>query len=143
MIKFIDTTQTLLLRSEVLRDNRPFEECYFDGDDDGGTFHLGDFRMQQLICIASFHKRAHSGFSGTGYHLRGMATHPDFRNMGAGNQLLNFGIVYLRGLKANYIWCNARKVAYRFYLNIGFEFISEEFIIEEIGPHRQMYLKIR
>lgn len=142
MIKFIDTTQTLLLRSLVLREGKPFEECFIDGDNDPGTFHLGDFRLQQLISVATFHKQSHPDFPGTGYRLRGMATHPDFRNLGAGNQVLNFGIVYLRGLKANYIWCNARKVAYQFYLSIGFEFISDEFILEDIGAHRQMYLKI-
>ncbi|HXI01434.1 MAG TPA: GNAT family N-acetyltransferase [Sphingobacteriaceae bacterium] len=142
MIKFIDTTQTLLLRSEVLRDGKPFEECYFEGDNEKCSFHLGDFRLGQIISAVTFHQRTHNDFPGDGYQLRGMATHPDFRNMGAGNQLLNFGIVYLRGLKANYIWCNARQAAYRFYLNTGFEFISGEFEVDQIGPHRQMYLKI-
>lgn len=142
MIKFIDVTQTLLLRSEVLRDGKSFEECYVEGDNEEGAFHLGDFRLGQIISIATFHKQPHKDFPGNGYRLRGMATHPEFRNMGAGNRLLNFGIVYLRGLKANYIWCNARKKAYRFYLNTGFEFISPEFEIDNIGTHRQMYLKI-
>ncbi|MBS1503675.1 MAG: GNAT family N-acetyltransferase, partial [Bacteroidetes bacterium] len=51
--------------------------------------------------------------------------------------------VYLRGQKANYIWCNARKKALKFYTNMGFEVISDEFEVPNIGPHRVLYLKIQ
>ncbi len=65
-----------------------------------------------------------------------------FRGNGFGNQLVNFAIVYLRGRKANYVWCNARKKALQFYSNVGFEIISDEFEVLGIGPHYVMYLKI-
>ncbi|MFA6945232.1 MAG: GNAT family N-acetyltransferase [Pedobacter sp.] len=143
MIRFISTEDTLALRSLVLREGADHELCRFEGDDSESSFHLGYFKDEELICIASFHKQGREGFDGTGYQLRGMATLPDFQGKGIGNQLLNFAIVYLRGLKANYIWCNARKAALRFYLGLGFEFISDEFEIEGVGPHRVMYAKIR
>lgn len=142
MIKFITTDQTLDLRSSELRWGLDRNLCRFDGDDDEGSFHVGYFQDESLVSIATFHKQVREGFDGTGYQLRGMVTHPDFQGKGVGNQLLNFSIVYLRGQRANYLWCNSRKIAYKFYQGIGFEFISEEFELPKIGPHRVMYLKI-
>ena len=142
MIKFITKDQTLDLRSSGLRGGLERNLCGFDGDDDEGSFHVGYFQDEVLVSIATFHKQPREGFSGKGYQLRGMVTNRDFQGKGIGNQLLNFSIVYLRGQKVNYIWCNARKIAYKFYQDIGFEFISEEFELPKIGPHRVMYLRI-
>lgn len=142
MIRFISTNDTLALRSLVLRQGADYDVCRFESDDDDFSFHLGYFKDEILICITTFHKQVREGFIGKGFQLRGMVTLPEYQGMGIGNQLLNFAIVYLRGLKANYLWCNARKTAYKFYQGIGFEFISDEFEIMHIGPHRAMYLKI-
>lgn len=143
MIKFIRSEDTLNLRSLVLREGLAPELCIFEGDNDEFSFHLGYFEDGLMICTASFHKQVRENFEGSGYQLRGMATLSDWRGKGIGNQLLNFAIVYLRGQMAAYLWCNARKLSYRFYLGLGFEFISDEFLIEGIGTHRAMYLKIQ
>lgn len=143
MIRFIKSDDTLVLRSEILRNGMPVKACIFEGDDDPESFHLGNFVADRLVTVVSFYHRSHQNFSGTGYQLRGLATAPDFQKKGRANQLLNFAIVYLRGQKANYIWCNARRVAYRFYESLGFEFISDEFDVPGIGPHREMYLRIQ
>jgi len=143
MIRFISTEDTLAIRSSVLREGMVPELCRFDGDDDEDTFHLGFYKDDELICIGSFHKQAKDAYEGVGYQLRGMATLFDYHRKGIGNQLLNFAIVYLKGKKVNYIWCNARINACRFYLGIGFEIISDEFEIEGVGPHRLMFLKIQ
>lgn len=143
MIRFINTEDTLVLRSVILREGITPELCRFDGDDEFDTFHLGYYIENELVCIGSFHKQGKEGFAGQGYQLRGMATRVDHQGLGIGNQLLNFAIVYLRGRNVNYIWCNARKYACKFYLGIGFEIVSDEFEIVGIGPHRVMYLKIQ
>jgi ribosomal protein S18 acetylase RimI-like enzyme len=143
MIKFITGKDTLPVRSTILRNNLDTELCHFEGDERENTFHLGYFDHENLICVATFHSHNREGFEGNGYQLRGMATLSQYQGKGIGNQVLNFAIVYLRSLKVNYLWCNARKKAYRFYQSLGFEFISEEFIIEDIGTHRSMYLKIQ
>ena len=96
-----------------------------------------------MACIASFHPQTYGEYVGKAYQLRGMATLEKFRGQGLGNQLVNFAIVYLRGQKANYMWCNARKTAVQFYLNTGFEIISAEFEVAGIGPHYVMYVKIQ
>ena len=143
MITFVKTEAVLPLRARVLRDGKPPTECIVPGDDKGSTFHLADIQQNRVICVATFHLQSHPDFAGKGYQLRGMATESDFRGHGLGTKLVNFAIVYLRGLKADYLWCNARKNACSFYLSQGFEFISDEFEIPEIGPHRAMYLRVR
>jgi predicted GNAT family N-acyltransferase len=144
MIKFIQIEKLLSIRNEVLRGGvLSLEECRFPTDNLDGAFHLGYFAGNELLSIASFHPQSYGEFAGTGYQLRGMATIESERGKGFGNQLLNFGIVYLRGQKANYIWCNARKNALRFYVNMGFEIISDEFEVPVIGPHYVLYVKIQ
>ncbi|MGN6395620.1 MAG: GNAT family N-acetyltransferase [Mucilaginibacter sp.] len=143
MIKFIAANDLLAIRSEVLRDGAPIEDCSFPTDNLPGAFHLGYYCREELTCVASFHPQNYREYSGTGYQLRGMATVERHRGKGLGNQLLNFGIVYLRGQKASYLWCNARKKAVQFYLNMGFEVISPEFEVPAIGPHYVMYVKIQ
>ena len=144
MIKFIEVDALLPIRNEVLREGRlTDEECRFPTDKLDSSFHLGFYDGDKLACVASFHQQNYEGFGGVGYQLRGMATIESARGKGLGNQLLNFAIVYLRGQKANYMWCNARKKAVNFYQNTGFEIISAEFEIPIIGPHYVMYVKIQ
>ena len=144
MIKFIPAEDTFAIRHNVLLAHRQSaEDCRFPPDEEEGSFHLGYFADGELACIATFHRQPHPDFPGSGYQLRGMATVSGYRKKGLGNQVVNFAIIYLRGQKVNYLWCNARRIAYPFYLGLGFEFISDEFDIDPIGPHRKMYLKIQ
>jgi predicted GNAT family N-acyltransferase len=144
MIRFIPVEGVLAIRNEVLREGSLTPgECRFSGDELEGSFHLGHFDQDKLICAASFHPKSYDGYQGKAYQLRGMATLESYRGKGIGNQLVNFAIVYLRGQKANYVWCNARKKAVRFYQNLGFENISDEFVVPGIGPHHVLYLKIQ
>ena len=144
MIKFITVDELLPLRNTMLREGKLTpDQCRFPTDNAEGNFHLGYYIKGKLVCIASFHIQKQGEFTGTGYQLRGMATDGSFQGQGIGNQLLNFAIVYLRGQKANYLWCNARKAAVRFYQNVGFEVISPEFDVPGIGPHHVMYVKVQ
>jgi GNAT superfamily N-acetyltransferase len=143
MIRFIEVEDLLPIRNQVLRIGKPISECRFTTDTLTGAFHLGYYQGDELVSIASFHPQHYGEFNGIGYQLRGMATLEKYRGKGIGNQLLNFGIVYLRGQKANYLWCNARKKATPFYQHMGFEIISPEFELPEIGPHYVLYMKIQ
>ena len=144
MVKFISKDGVLPIRNEILREGkRTLEQCRFQGDDDPESFHLGYFNNDQLACIASFHPQGYGEFAGKAYQLRGMATLNAFQGKGLGTQLVNFAVVYMRGQKVNYVWCNARKLATSFYSNLGFEIVSSEFDIQGIGPHYAMYLKIQ
>lgn len=144
MIRFIPVEEVLAIRNEVLREGRlTLDECRFPGDEAEGSFHLGYFDGEELACIASFHHKQYGEYKGKAYQLRGMATLANYRGKGFGNQLVNFAITYMRGQKVNYVWCNARKIAIRFYQNLGFEIISDEFDVPGIGPHHVLYLKIQ
>ena len=143
MIKFIRVDDLLPLRNTLLREGKlTNEECRFPSDKLDGAFHLGYYIDLELVCIASFHPQNYGEFNGIGYQLRGMATVEASRKQGLAGQLLNFAMVYLRGRRVNYLWCNARKAALRFYQDTGFEVISEEFVVPGIGPHYAMYAKI-
>lgn len=144
MIKFLQTTEVLPLRNSILREGKlKNEECFFLHDDAEDSFHLGYVLNEEVICVASFHHQAREGYAGDAFQLRGMATAAAHQGKGYGNRLVNFAIVYLRGKGVNYIWCNARQKAFRFYQSLGFEFISDTFDIPGIGPHKTMYLKIQ
>jgi GNAT superfamily N-acetyltransferase len=144
MIKFITVEELLPLRNTVIREGKLTpNECRFPTDNAEGNFHLGYYIKGALISIASFHPQKYGQFAGEGYQVRGMATADKFRGQGIGTKLLNFGIVYLRGQKANYIWCNGRKKALKFYQDIGFEIVTPEFDIPGIGPHNVLYAKIQ
>src|ERR1700744_6283644 len=144
MIKFVPVEAVLPIRSVVLRDNRLTpDECRWDSDKLADAFHLGYYVGDELACIASFHPQSYGEFTGMGYQLRGMATTEKYRGQGIGNQLLNFALTYLRGQKVNYLWCNARTKALKFYKNLGFELISSEFEVPVIGPHYVLYIKIQ
>lgn len=143
MIEFLQTADVLPLRNKILREGKlALDQCIFENDDNPKTFHLGFLVDGQIASVASFYRQSNGNFTGTGYQLRGMATDINHQRKGYGNRLLNFAVVYLRGQKANYLWCNAREKAFRFYLSLGFEFISDSFEIPGIGTHRAMYLKI-
>jgi predicted GNAT family N-acyltransferase len=144
MIEFITADAVLPVRNEVLREGRlTNDECRFANDDAPDAFHLGYYVEDELACVASFHPVNYDGYSGQAYQLRGMATIEQYRGKGLGNQLVNFAIVYMRGQKVNYVWCNARKRAVKFYQSVGFEIISGEFEVKGIGPHYVMYCKIQ
>ncbi len=144
MIRFLPVEDVTDIRNIVLREGKmPPGHPHWPTDDLEGAFHLGYFTGDELACVASLHPEGYGAFVGAGFQLRGMATLEEYRGKGFGNQLLNFAIVYLKGQKANYIWCNARKKALKFYESIGFEVISDEFEVAGIGPHRVMYLKIQ
>lgn len=143
MIKFLKTEGVLPLRNEILRGGKlELKDCLFENDEQAETFHLGFMVDDKVVCVASFYLKNHEGFPGLAYQLRGMATAAQHQGKSYGTRLMNFAIVYLRGQKANYIWCNAREKAIKFYLGQGFEVISDAFEVPDIGTHRVMYLKI-
>lgn len=143
MIGFIEAEDLLHIRNEVLREGRlTLDECRFSTDNIEGAFHLGYFVNDMLVCVTSLFPQSYGSFTGAGYQLRGMATLEKYRGKGYGSKLVNFAVDYLRNLGADYVWCNARKKALKFYHDCGFEIASDEFEVKGIGPHYVMHLKI-
>jgi GNAT superfamily N-acetyltransferase len=143
MVKFILAEEVLPLRSLVLRNNKPLNECIFDSDNVDEAFHLGFFIDDKLISVASFLPSNYFDDAGRGFQLRGMATDPSFAGKGYGTALIGFGIDCLKEMNIDYIWCNARSTAASFYKKIGFTTESPEFDIPGIGFHYEMKLDLK
>jgi len=141
-IRFIKAKDTWPLRQLVLRPGQPIEECDFPNDRNPDSFHLGVERGS-IIAIGSFYGERHDALKGwKQYRLRGMAVHPDFRGKGAGAMLMRFGISHLKDQRADLLWCNARENATSFYKKLGFAPHGEPFLIEGIGMHEVLYLRL-
>ncbi|HEY6169036.1 MAG TPA: GNAT family N-acetyltransferase [Verrucomicrobiae bacterium] len=143
-IRFITAEETLPLRSVVLREGRPFDQCRFAEDGQPGSFHNGGVSNGQIAAIASWYPKALDGHDGRGFQLRGMAVAPDLQRSGIGHALLVFGEQHVRDHDlADFLWCNARVSAVPFYERNGWTVIGAEFEIPEVGPHRKMVKRLR
>ena len=142
MVKFIPYELTLGLRSKILRNGLPLNECVFPTDQVEGAFHLAVYVGDEIACVASFFPKKYKKEQGEGYQLRGMATDTEFAGKRYGKSLVEFAVTYIKNTNASYIWCNARKSALPFYEKLGFETVSNEFEIAGIGPHYEMILNL-
>lgn len=143
LIKPIEAKDCLKIRSLVLRDRLEPSLCKVPGDEDPTTFHLGAFKQSKLIGIASFLKEECNELEeSNSYRLRGMASLQDYQGQGVGRKLIEAAIEQLKTKKTSLLWCNAREIAFPFYENLGFEYYSDFFDIEGIGPHKKMFRKI-
>lgn len=135
-VKQIDAKDTYDLRLKILRPNATIEQCQYPGDTDDLTFHLGAFKDDKLVSVASFYMDNHPTIEADyQFRLRGMATLDDFRGEGMSSSLLRTAFPLIKKNHVNTIWCNARTSAIGFYKKVGFEQIGGEFDIEGIGPH--------
>tara|TARA_Y100000768_G_C23991245_1_gene693477 strand:+ start:8466 stop:8828 length:363 start_codon:yes stop_codon:yes gene_type:complete len=112
------------------------ESCHFKDDFDEHTFHLGGFIDDKLASIASFYFTKNEKIPQSyQYRLRGMATLPEHQGKGLSSALLRTAFPIIKNNNVDILWCNARSSAVEFYKKVGFEVISDEFAIPEIGPH--------
>ena len=143
MVKFITPYDSLYVRSMALFNGKPLNEVKLREDDMEGSFHLGFWKQQQIVAVASFFPVGLEGYEGKGYRLRQMGVLPHHQGEGLGRKVLEKGLVHLQTeLETDYLWCNARKIAYNFYERLGMAFISEEFDVPNIGPHKKMIIHL-
>jgi len=134
------------LRHDILRNNLPSETAEFDGDNDPTTIHLGAFLFGHdyiendglNIGCASFMLNAWE--DAPAWQLRGMAIREDLRDLGVGRMMLDYADELLRATRRDVdrLWCNARTPAVPFYLQLGWEIASPEFVVPTAGPHYRM-----
>jgi len=143
-IRQISAAETIPLRHSVLRPHQSVDACHYPGDDDPKNFHLGAFKADKLISIASYFLENHPDLKGTPqYRLRGMATDPDFRNMSAGTLLIKKGNEVLMEKQVPVWWCNARVSAAGYYEKLGLKKLGPQFEIVPIGMHWVMYEELQ
>lgn len=139
-IESISVDELLPLRARVLRPGQETEKAENPFDRNPETLHLGLYLETKLVCVATFHLENHKELPAQkAYRLRGMATDEKHQGKGLGKKILCFAIDELKKRKCDLLWCNARVIAFPFYLKLGLQFHGELFEIPEIGPHKVMY----
>jgi len=130
------------LRYEVLRAGLPREAAIFEGDSAATSRHYGAFVDGRNVGCTTLH--LNHWLDEPAWQLRGMATAPDFRGAGVGQELLAFVEAdILETHPVHLLWCNARVPAIRFYQRFGWQIVSEEFEIPTAGPHVRMVKRLR
>ena len=140
-VQLISAGETYFIRNIVLRPGRSVKECYFLGDDAKGTFHLGIFKDNNIIGVASFMKNSNPFFDHiTQYQLRGMAVLPQYKGQGLGTLLLKEGELKIRKEgKEPFLWFNARVSAINFYKKHGYQNFGQKFEVPGVCEHIIMY----
>jgi predicted GNAT family N-acyltransferase len=134
--------EILGLRVAVLRPVAAGVPLAFDGDGlpPPATWHFGAFTAggENVGCLTLLTSRWDGAAA---LQLRGMAVAAGRRGGGIGGRLLAAAAadVGKHPATAGLVWwCNARAEAVAFYGRNGWGVVSEEFVIEGVGPHRRM-----
>ena len=147
-IKKIEPLETYGVRHAVLRTGRPIEECKMEGDDLKSTIHLGAYRHDKQVGVATFLDATDDRLpieiknAGACYQLRGMGVAPDQQGNGIGKKLIKQGISMISKNGAKVLWFNARENAVPFYKSIGAVIIGTSFEVPDIGTHYFMYMSL-
>lgn len=142
-VKQISSKDTYPIRHKILRKGKPIESCFFDGDNDKDTLHLGLFFESEIIGIVSYMKNTNAKFSESKQHqLRGMAILEEYQGKGLGELLVKSGEVLLKQNKCSLIWLNSRIKAVNFYKRQGYSIMGNPFEIKDIGTHYLMSKKL-
>ena len=132
----IDVRTARELRHSLLRPHQDPWEIVFDGDDASDTLHVGAFRGEELVGIASVMRWSPpEEESDTAWRVRGMATVPEVRGQGYGGALLERCLSHATDHGGHVVWCNARVPAVGFYRRYVFEPEGDVFEVPVIGPH--------
>jgi GNAT superfamily N-acetyltransferase len=138
-IKLIKAEETFSLRHKILRPHQALDECFYPGDNSETSFHLGLFSQNSISVVASFYRESHALFPEPAqFRLRGMATDLDQQGQGLGKLLLQKSFEFLNDRQCKRLWCNAREIAFPFYLKQGFALHGDFFEISGIGMHKIM-----
>ena len=129
------------MRQEVLRPGRHLKECFFEGDLEKETLHLGYFDGDKLAAVATYVQRKNSQFKASNqYQLRGMAVLPSHRGRKLGEKLLLKGENLLKEINPNILlWFNARESAVGFYQKYGYKTTGPTFMIPNVCMHIVMF----
>ncbi|MBP2242469.1 putative GNAT family N-acyltransferase [Cytobacillus eiseniae] len=139
-VRRINPEMTYPLRHSVLRPYQQVEDCMYDTDHQDGAFHVGAFYQEQLISVASFCIERNPDFPAEEqYRLRGMATLPLFRKLGAGREIVTYAEKIIAEIGTRILWCKARTTVQDYYTKIGFYPHGEVFDYPPIGPHIIMF----
>tara|TARA_Y100001968_G_C19205002_1_gene641862 strand:- start:221 stop:664 length:444 start_codon:yes stop_codon:yes gene_type:complete len=139
-IKEVNVETILPVRQAVLRNGKPREECFFEGDHAEETIHLALYIDEEIQAIATILKdKSEKLKSNNQFRLRGMAVIPEAQGKGLGKHLLVYAEDLIHQNPPAILWFYARKSAVKFYQKNNFEVFGKEFEIPTVGPHFLMF----
>ncbi len=140
-VKQISASETIDLRSRILRPGQGIELCHYPEDNFATSFHLAIFHDGRIVSNGTFLQQGHNDFSHAQkpYRLRGMATDTLYQRQGLGSLIISEALKELNLRGSDFIWFNARTSAEIFYQKLGFKCEEQIFDIPLIGPHKVMY----
>jgi GNAT superfamily N-acetyltransferase len=126
IIKKVDSKDLYPVRNKVLRDNKGYDYCKFDGDDFESSLHFAAFNKINIV----------GGVSLIENYTKNLQ---EYQNNNIGQRLLEKAESISKENKYTYLWMNARKSALNFYVKNGYKNELNSFNIEGIGEHYFLY----
>lgn len=139
------------LRQQILRPGQSLEACRFVEDELSTSRHFGAFQDEKLVAIVSVFQKPEPNRLTIGkpareqhqaWQIRAMASLPEVRGQGYASALIRAVETYVKSMRGDLIWLNARSKAVGFYVGQGYQLIGDEFDIEGVGPHFYMTKRI-
>ena len=120
------------MREKLLRKPLGMELREQDFENEETQYHFGIFEKNKLLaCLVA------KPVNDKVVQLRQMAVLPEYQGKGIGEVLMESTESELRGRDYNQIWLNARIEVERFYQNLGYKAVGNEFM-EVTIPHVKM-----
>jgi len=124
-------------------DHQTIEDCKYDTDNKEGAFHVGGFYQGKLITVASFCLENNPFFSeGKQYRLRAMVSLEEYRNLGAGRSVVQYGESLIKEKNIRLLWCKGRTAVQEYFSKLGFKPYDAVFGYSPIGPYIIMYKEL-
>ena len=154
-VKVVDSEVLKEVRHKVLWPHlSSADEALIDIDKNDGAVHLAIYRDGEVVGVASLFpmncERYPDVFPAKyAYRLRAMGVLDSARGCGVGSQIINRAVELLKEKGVEVLWCDAREVAWGFYLKQGFKFAEdcegyecEAYELRNVGLHKMMYFYI-
>lgn len=141
-IKQIGAEETYSLRMNVLS-HETLADCYYKGDFDERSLHIGALKENEIIGVASFFPESHKQLPHKKmYRLKGLAIDPNHQNELRGQTLILFGENILRQNETELIWSTTKVSNINYYRHLGFQESDHVFNFPPKGLHILMYKQI-
>ena len=130
------------------------EEAVIDIDKSDGAVHLASYQDGEVVGVASLFAQQCERYPNVfpkknAFRLRAMGVLDSVRGSGVGAQIINRAVELLKEKGVEVLWCDAREVAWGFYLKQGFKFAEdcdgyecEAYVVRNVGLHKMMYFYI-
>jgi GNAT superfamily N-acetyltransferase len=145
-VGLIDAADSRELRRRVLRPEFGPDD-QLPGDDLVDGVHVGAVDDGETVVGTCFIYPDRCYWRSDGadaWHLRQMATAPEFRGQGIGGAVLAAAVAFLEQREVPLVWCHAREEAIGFYARHGFRGYGDLFIDPQHPiPHLRMWRELR